>query len=482
MLAPLPEAISSFTNLKHISFQFVVSQMKLSFAAFACALGVTAASQGNVRKLSPGVTVHNSVYSGNDFGMGCGRLGKKSLAENTNAPLIYCFEVVNTGNTRLNNVVLTNSELNGFFDNSINHLEPGASMIVPFIQTLGGDLVNNVFVSATPVHPDGKPIENFAEIKATDSSEVVDMTARARKLTVDSKLDYASPVTGLNNCIQKQWEESGNTGELICAKRDAYIRALAAQEDSKCVAGYTSTLTIDASIVVTLDSMFDLGWYIDTSGGDAMEDKTCYVNGLIEPNEYNVFNAAIPTVPFGSIMWRPPQTGGGGGTVPIDLKDDDGTGDDDTTNDDGTVSFGPLDPDFGAGAKGPIKNRKQRKLQTDDDDGDNKGSGFNFFSDNDAGTEGDGDECGDVYLTGEGEGLIDTPITVEVALACEDQNDDGFLDFAICFTWRKEGADECTFATNLPEDVTDGCYCTRYDVPNVEVMKITPPVDDTVPC
>ena len=424
--------------------------MKLSFLAFACTLGLTAASKA--RKLSPSVKVRNSVYSGEDFGIGCGQLGKKSISENTKTPVVYCFEVINTGNTRLNNVVLTNSALDNFFDNSIHHLEPGASKMVPFIHKVDGDLVNNVVVTATPVHSDGKPIEDVKEIKATDSSEVIDVVARHRKLNLDSKRGYASPISGLSNCIQTQWEASGNSGDLICAKRDAYLFSLAAQEDSTCVEGYTSTLTIDASIVVALDTMFDLGWYIDTSGGDAMGGSSCVVNGFIETNEYNVFNAKAQTVPFGDIYWRPDNSNGGGGaTFQFD--------DDSTDDGAGGASFGGGDDDaamWGAGAKAPDdldrKVRKQRKLQFGDDAVGDDAQGDDAFSggsDDNTVSEGDGDECGDVYLLGEDEAVIPIPIAVEVTLACEDQNEDGFLDFSICFTWRKNGADDCTFATNV---------------------------------
>jgi hypothetical protein len=449
--------------------------MKLSFAAFACALGIATASPGKVRKLSPGIKVHNSVYAGKDFGMGCGRLGKKSVADSTKAPVIYCFEVVNTGNTRLNNVVLTNSELNGFFDNSIHHLEPGESKIVPFIHELMGDLVNNVVVSAIPVLPDGTPIENFGTIKATDSSEVIDVIARTRKLKGDSASKYASPVTGLNDCIQKQWEESGNAGELICATRDVVsLGAVAAQEKSKCVAGYTATVTIDASVIVAVNTLYDLGWYIDTAPqGDSMQGDTCIVNGLIEPNEYSVVNAKHPTVPFGDVKW---------GTN-LGSADDDNTGFNNADLDDKLIAAGgQLSKKKNDDRK---KKRKQRRLNPIP--GNDNGDGDDAFSGNDdtvGGMDnGDGDECGDIYIHGEDEALIKMPIAVEVTLACEDANEDGNLDFPICFTWRLNGAAECTFGTNLPEKNTGGCFCTRVDLPNVHVIEvITPPVNDTAPC
>jgi hypothetical protein len=364
--------------------------------------------------------------------------------------------------------------LNGFYDNSINHLEPGESKMVPFLHTLAGDLVNNIVVSATPVHPDGTPIKNLDVIKATDSSEIIDVIARTRKLQLDNVLEYASPVAGTGNCIQTQWEDSGNAGELVCASRDVYISTLKAQEDSSCLAGYTKTVTIEASVIIAMNTLFDLGWYIDTApGGDAMQGSECIVNGLIEPNEYYIVNARNPSVPFGDVKWG----------TPTDTTDDDTTG---ATTDDQTFGGGAKLDSSKPSDRKKKRQKKNRVLFGDDDSPTDDASDFTSGDDavGNGMDEGDGDECGDVYIHGEDEALIKIPIAVEVALSCDDANEDGNLDFPICFTWRHGGAAECTFGSNLPEDNTGGCYCTRYDVPNIEVLPgvITPPVNDTTTC
>lgn len=204
----------------------------------------------------------------------------------------------------------------------------------------------------------------------------------------------------------------------------------------------------------------------------------CIVNGLIEPNEYNVVNAHNPAVPFGDVKWGTPTD----------------------NTDDITLTDAHLDDLFGAGAKidpkAPNdrkkkrkKNRKQRRRQVQviggGDDNTFAGGDDNTFTGIDdyvGGMDnGDGDECGDIYIHGEDEAMIKIPIAVNVVLSCEDQNKDGDLDFPICFTWRDDGAAECTFDSNLPEDSTGGCFCTRYDVPNVQVVEIVqPPVNDTL--
>jgi hypothetical protein len=196
------------------------------------------------------------------------------------------------------------------------------------------------------------------------------------------------------------------------------------------------------------------------------------VNGLIEPNEYVIVNVKNPTVPFGDVKW---------GTTAMT----DDAAITDTLMDDAMFSAGakldPKDPDDRK--KKRKKNRKQRRRQVQVIGGgdDNAFTGIDDFvggMDN-----GDGDECGDIYIHGEDEAMIKIPIAVNVVLSCEDQNKDGDLDFPICFTWRDDGAAECTFDTNVPEDSTGGCFCTRYDVPNVQVIEITkPPVNATTVC
>lgn len=66
----------------------------------------------------------------------------------------------------------------------------------------------------------------------------------------------------------------------------------------------------------------------------------------------------------------------------------------------------------------------------------------------------DGDQCGDVFVTSnDNAASIDIPFVVSATLPCKDDNDDGNLDFAVCFTWRDAGNnDVCTFTNNIPGD------------------------------
>jgi hypothetical protein len=93
----------------------------------------------------------------------------------------------------------------------------------------------------------------------------------------------------------------------------------------------------------------------------------------------------------------------------------------------------------------------------------------------------DGDQCGDVFVESASGAHMLTPFVVSTTLPCTDDNEDGVLDLAVCFTWRTDANNgACTLSDNIPGAPTGGCFCTRYDVPNVEVE--TPPGDVIAPC
>jgi uncharacterized repeat protein (TIGR01451 family) len=92
------------------------------------------------------------------------------------------------------------------------------------------------------------------------------------------------------------------------------------------------------------------------------------------------------------------------------------------------------------------------------------------------------DECGDVVIgNANGAAKMDIPILVDSTIVCSDENDDGYLDFAICFNWKSasDGITRCTLDGNIPGNNL-GCFCTRVDVPNVDVVKKA--VDVITPC
>lgn len=92
----------------------------------------------------------------------------------------------------------------------------------------------------------------------------------------------------------------------------------------------------------------------------------------------------------------------------------------------------------------------------------------------------DGDACGDVFTTADASN-IDLPVAVDLTVPCKDENEDGILDIAICFTWKCDATNGlCTISRNIPGALTESCFCTRYDIPGVDVD--TPVSDPIAPC
>jgi hypothetical protein len=95
----------------------------------------------------------------------------------------------------------------------------------------------------------------------------------------------------------------------------------------------------------------------------------------------------------------------------------------------------------------------------------------------------DDDKCGDV-LTKSDSSNIDLPVAMELTVPCKDENEDGVLDIAICFTWKCDTTNNpnsvCTISQNIPGALTESCFCTRYDIPGVDVD--TPVSDPVAPC
>jgi hypothetical protein len=53
---------------------------------------------------------------------------------------------------------------------------------------------------------------------------------------------------------------------------------------------------------------------------------------------------------------------------------------------------------------------------------------------------GDGDQCGDVSIISSDSATISNVMiaTSQVEMPCRDENEDGNVDFAICFTWKSD--------------------------------------------
>jgi hypothetical protein len=94
----------------------------------------------------------------------------------------------------------------------------------------------------------------------------------------------------------------------------------------------------------------------------------------------------------------------------------------------------------------------------------------------------DGDVCGDVFTTAAVTASnIDLNVAMDLTVPCKDENEDGILDVAICFTWKCDATNGvCTIAKNIPGALTESCYCTRYDIPGIDVTSVV--MDPVLPC
>jgi hypothetical protein len=79
------------------------------------------------------------------------------------------------------------------------------------------------------------------------------------------------------------------------------------------------------------------------------------------------------------------------------------------------------------------------------------------------------DTCGDVLT--EANGTPDSPILIEDAylgrnlmIPCQDINDDGHMDFSVCFTWRTPDTNEACNPEGPYPGSASKCDCATWDI------------------
>jgi hypothetical protein len=71
-----------------------------------------------------------------------------------------------------------------------------------------------------------------------------------------------------------------------------------------------------------------------------------------------------------------------------------------------------------------------------------------------------------------GGGLLkQVDIAKELTLKCDDKNQNGILDFGICFSWREPGNDDTCIPNMIYPGAPSKCFCARYDIPQVTTNK-----------
>lgn len=135
---------------------------------------VTASDDSSVGHLqyNPQVKIDNTVYLGQDGGVKCGTSDAKELVSGYfSTDVTYCFNVSNPGNAYLNQVKVTDPELNITDTTSIALLAPGAWKLITVAGKIDKKLTNNAVVTANPCTENGADLP-LDDVTATDPSGV----------------------------------------------------------------------------------------------------------------------------------------------------------------------------------------------------------------------------------------------------------------------------------------------------------------------
>ncbi len=128
-----------------------------------------------VRELYTGIEVEKTVYGGHTAGANCA--GDEYVDGPAGKLITYCFEVINNGNTHLDEIVVNDTTL-GLTRADLTLLSgseplaPSASLIYYYETTLDADLVNTVTTSANPTLEDGTDVPNLENPTDDDTAEV----------------------------------------------------------------------------------------------------------------------------------------------------------------------------------------------------------------------------------------------------------------------------------------------------------------------
>ena len=463
---------------------------------------------------APNITLSNTVYVGSDAeGTGCpSAVEHVAGASGTNT--VYCFNITNTGTTFLTNVTL-NDQILAFTRAGIKTLAPGESVIVAFPSSIFGDLVNNATVVGNPAFANETEIPDMSDVNATDPSSVglyvanitltntVYLGNDAGGSGCASALEY---VEGLKNtevvyCFNITNNGSTHLGNITLTDGSLVFNT----SDIKMLAPGESVLVpFKSSILANLTNMAIVS-------GNPVD-----ANGTALPNMSNV-NASDPSAvgKMRETPREPPYSPPGNETKCLQdsWNETYSTGGDllCTTKEVYLESLKSQPITCVLGEMVNVSVTAAINIESTRSD-----LGWYVAADGGDALEGkcivnglqemfdytitntttggevtfDDDACGDVTISGQGKGVLEIPVVVNSAVLCADENEDGLLDMAVCFTWNTKATDSiCTLSSSDPAtkgvlpDLYPGaasmCYCESYNIPNTTVVK---PNDDPVPC
>lgn len=125
--------------------------------------------------LTTDIQLEKTVYLGHDNGASCP--GVEKVEDTQDNPITYCFKVTNTGETYLNNIVISDTNL-GISEKQMTlisgtePLAPQASMIFYVEQILDRQFINTATVEGTPTDVTGRAVQGLPNPTDSDIAQV----------------------------------------------------------------------------------------------------------------------------------------------------------------------------------------------------------------------------------------------------------------------------------------------------------------------
>jgi uncharacterized repeat protein (TIGR01451 family) len=128
---------------------------------------------------NPAIEIVKTVYPGHDGGASCP--GGESVSGANGADVTYCFEVINTGNTYLDSITISDPDL-GITEadmtllSGFTPLAPRESLVYYYETIINGDLVNTASTSGNPTGADGQDLPGLSDPTDGDTAAVEILT------------------------------------------------------------------------------------------------------------------------------------------------------------------------------------------------------------------------------------------------------------------------------------------------------------------
>jgi hypothetical protein len=139
-------------------------------------LVVQVPDQAVIAAYNPSLQLNLKVFAGHGPASGCAAAGD-TLTAPLNSPLTYCFEVVNTGDTHLNNIGIGDPRLSinegaMSYINGLFPLPPGQSLLYTYQGLVQGTMTNTAAAAASATTPLGLQIRGLPNPTDVDAAVI----------------------------------------------------------------------------------------------------------------------------------------------------------------------------------------------------------------------------------------------------------------------------------------------------------------------